>query len=388
MIADSMGSSLFDADNWNDIIKRLDGDSMVQSVIGPEGPTQVADHGKRRLTLTKASSFRPARVRWLWDERFPLGEITLIPGREGVGKSLFLAWMAAELTHGRLPGEYYGKPKAVLYAASEDSWTYTIAPRLIAAGADLDLVYRLGVETGDPDSDLLTERLTMPLDCHLVPEAAREVDAAALMLDPIVSLIDSRLSVNQSHELRRALEPLRKAAEEAQIAIPALVHFNKAVDADVLSKIPGARAWAEVARAAFGLAEDKEEGQCVASQIKNNLGRKDLPNLGYRIESVKVETDDGPSDVGKLIWTGEVHTGVEEVLSRRQGQRDVSDNTAAVIEFVEAQGYPMKVADIAEEFPDIKRDSLKKTLQRAAGRGELSNPTYGHYGPAKAKRDT
>jgi hypothetical protein len=46
---------------------------------------------------------------------------------------------------GVLPGEYLGQSKAVLVAASEDSWEHTIVPRLMAAGADLDLVYRVEV---------------------------------------------------------------------------------------------------------------------------------------------------------------------------------------------------------------------------------------------------
>ena len=222
----------------------------------------VPQNGYRKLTLTPASSFRPARVKWGWVGRMPVGELTLIPGREGIGKSLLLAWLAAGITRGKLPGEFEGTPRAVLYAANEDSWSYTITPRLLAAGADLDMVYRVTVHKPDMESDA---RLSLPIDCALIPDAAREVKAAALMLDPIVSLVDEKLSVNQSAELRRALEPLRDAAEKAGIIVPALVHFNKAVDIDVLSKIPGARAWAEVARAAFALAADTEDGGYVAS---------------------------------------------------------------------------------------------------------------------------
>lgn len=333
----------------------------------------------RRVVLTAASSISMARVRWGWQDRMPLGELTLMPGREGVGKSLCLAWLAAQITRGTLPGEFAGAPRTVLYVASEDSWRYTIAPRMVAAGADLELIYRVEVD------DVTDERLTLPIDCDRVGEAAEEVKAAALMLDPIISLIDDRLSVNQARELRRALEPLRRLAEQGQLMVLALAHFNKTTDVDTLSKIPGARAWAEVARAAFGLAEDQEADPpgYVASQIKNNLGRLNLPNLAYRIESVAVDTDEGPTDVGRLVWTGESDAGIDEVLSRRPERRgrDTSDVTKTIVAYIEECGYPVQVADVYQQFPEIKRETVRTTLRRSTERGTLSNPMYGHYGP-------
>lgn len=334
-----------------------------------------------RLRVTRASAFHAKRVRWGWEGRMPIGELTLIPGREGVGKSLFLAWLAAQLTQGTLVGEFRGEPRAVLYVASEDSWSYTIAPRMTAAGADLDLVYRL---------DAVEGHMVLPADCHALVDVVADLDVevAAVMLDPIVSLVDDRLNVNQSRELRQALEPLRQAAEAGGFFVPALAHFNKTTDTDVLSKIPGARAWAEVARAAFGLAADDETGGYVGSQIKNNLGRLDLPHLSYRIESVPIDTEDGPADVGRLTWTGETDVGVEEVLGRKPERRarDTSDATDAVVAYVEEMGMPLTVAEVHEHFPIMKRDTVRKTLARAAERGALSNPLYGHYGPAGVRR--
>jgi hypothetical protein len=47
------------------------------------------------------------------------------------------------LPQGTLPGHLYGKPKAVIVSASEDAWEETIVPRPMAAGSDLDKVYRV-----------------------------------------------------------------------------------------------------------------------------------------------------------------------------------------------------------------------------------------------------
>lgn len=70
------------------------------------------------MSVTLASSIKPRPVRWLWPDRIPLGALTLLAGREGIGKSLVGIRLAAELTRGTLEGSRYGKPSRVLFATS------------------------------------------------------------------------------------------------------------------------------------------------------------------------------------------------------------------------------------------------------------------------------
>lgn len=88
----------------------------------PEPLPQADIDGTRRLRLTPASAIRVRPVHWVWQDRMPSGALTLIPGREGIGKSLTLVWLTAQLTRGTLPGIHLGTPRPVFYAATEDSW--------------------------------------------------------------------------------------------------------------------------------------------------------------------------------------------------------------------------------------------------------------------------
>ena len=89
-----------------------------------------------------------------------------------VGESILAYWLVALIT-GAYCGEHYGQPKAVLVAAAEDSWEHTIVPRLMAAGADLDLVYRIEVITNVN----VHSEITMPTTCTILksrrPKSAR-----------------------------------------------------------------------------------------------------------------------------------------------------------------------------------------------------------------------
>jgi hypothetical protein len=344
----------------------------------------------RRIRLTPASSFRIRGVKWVWDNRMPVGALTLIPGREGVGKSTFLAWMAAAVTRGELPGMNYGIPKSVLYSASEDAWEYTIAPRMLAAGADMDRVYRIDAALeGDGYGGVI-----LPRDCRELVVASRSVDAGVLLCDPIISLVDEKLNTFKSKELRNALEPLTLAAEEAEIAVGALVHFNKGQNSDVGTLISGARAWVEVARAVIAIGRDKEadEYTCVVSQTKNNLGVGDLPNLTYTIGSHHLLTDDGETtSVGRLRWTGETDRGVEDLLAEAVSGGEVSAGKAGklmkeIIDYVTGKcptpGHSVSTADLIAEFSDeYKAEVIRKTLSRAVKSDRLWTPMRGLYRP-------
>ena len=85
---------------------------------------------------------------WAWEDdgdgRIPAGSLGLFAGREGTGKCSFLVWQSAKITRGSCRARSSAR-RAVIYVAVEDSWKFTIVPRLMAAGADRDLVYRAEV---------------------------------------------------------------------------------------------------------------------------------------------------------------------------------------------------------------------------------------------------
>ncbi|RKN42832.1 hypothetical protein D7223_22335 [Micromonospora endolithica] len=269
-----------------------------------------AEHG-RTILLTPASQIRMRPVSWTWTNRIPSGALTVIPGREGIGKSLTLAWLTAQITRGVLPGRHHGTPRPVIYAATEDSWSQTIGPRLFAAGADLDMVYRVDVQ-----HDGGFDALTLPRDCSALGREITRLGVALLAADPLLSLIHAGIDTHRDRDLRTALEPLVNMADRTGCAVVGLAHFNKSASPDALNLITGSRAFSAVARAVIAIARDDEagDGSCVMSQAKNNLGPLDLPSLRYVVESVEIPTDEGPAYVGKLTITGESDRSVSDIL--------------------------------------------------------------------------
>jgi len=365
------------AELWRPDPPELDGVTPVD----PWEPGPDADG--RRLLLTPASAIRMRPVHWTWQDRIPAGAITVIPGREGIGKSLTLAWLAAQITRGSLPGRYYGQPRPVVYAATEDSWSHTIAPRLHVAGADLTMVFRVEAE-----QDGTFESLTLPRDTIAL---GREIDrhgVALLAADPLLSLINAGIDTHRDRDLRTALEPLAQMADLTGCAVVGLAHFNKSSSADALNLITGSRAFAAVARAVLAIARDSDadDGSCVLSQAKNNLGRLDLPSLRYVVESAEVPTEEGPAYVGRLVFTGETDRSVSDILGDAQNgpdadsRADRDDAAAWLTGYLTDHGGQAPWADILKA---ARADGIaERTLKRARAKAGVTSERTGF--PARA----
>lgn len=359
------------------------GHTLEQLVLTPldpvelEQPTDDTDPATRRITLTKASTIRVRRVRWLWEGRIAHGTLALLAGREGIGKSTIGYDLAARVTKGTLDGENYSHPHAVLIAATEDSWEHTIVPRLIAASANLDLVYRIEVETYDH----LRLTLSLPRDYDQVEQAAKETEAALLILDPLMSTIDAKLDTHRDREVRQALEPLVAVADRARMSVIGLIHHNKSGATDALNLVMASKAFTAVARSVHTCIndpDDETETRKIFATSKNNLGRLDLPMLGYTITGHPIETeDDGIAWTGKIRWTGEIQGNVNELINRTADpEKGATADAASWLEdYLRSHGGEASKPDI-DKAARIAGHSTR-TVQRARERLKIHHQSAG-----------
>jgi AAA domain len=299
--------------------------------IGDEAPADQAEIAARRIVLTAASTIHPRRVKWAWDGRLALGTLGLLAGPEGLGKSTLAYWLAARITRGDLPGEYIGQPRAVLVCATEDSWAHTIVPRLMAAGANLELVHRVEVKSADD----ITLGLSLPRDIHDLDQAAQRTNAALLILDPLMSRISEALDTHRDGDVRRALEPMVGIADHTGMAIIGLIHHNKSGSSDPLQLVMASKAFTAVARSVHTVIKDPDdetETRRLFGTPKNNLGRTDLPVMSFTITGWVYDTADGLGTTGQLVWGEDIGGTIGEALRRAN---DDPENRTVVQEAAE-----------------------------------------------------
>jgi hypothetical protein len=301
--------------------------------LADDGRLPGAEIDPRRIVLTRASSIVPRPVTWLWqtgigEGRMPAGSLAIAAGRAGIGKSQFAVWATSQITTGSLPGCHLGHARSVIYCTTEDSWEMTVLPRLMAAGADLDRVYRADVE----HDGMAHARLTLPRDVDRLQEAIEANDVVLVVLDPLLSLIDRQIDDYRSREVRDGLEPVVALADRAQVVVLGIAHFTKATGSDPLLAISGSAAFGQLIRSAIGFARDEDHEQYVLSTVKNNLGREDLPSLSYTIDPAAVDTPTGPAHVSQFVLTGEESDlTVADLLRNAAGPEGTVKRDAAAV---------------------------------------------------------
>jgi hypothetical protein len=224
----------------------------------------------RRVRLVRASDVTPQRTRWLWERLLPAGKLALLTGEPGLGKSSITVDLAARISRGELPGDWHGSPRAVLVCSFEDDPIDVIRPRLDAAGADTAKVHFVEVDDEDGTPGLLR----FPEDIARLRSRIERVNAALLVIDPIVCTFSGDIDSHKDAHVRRAFGPLSKLAQETGCAVLCVSHTNKSNATDIHRRQSGSIAFTGAARNVFLAApdpEDPEKGR-VFVHAKSNTG--------------------------------------------------------------------------------------------------------------------
>ncbi|CED92177.1 MULTISPECIES: AAA family ATPase [Actinomyces] len=330
------------------------------------------DDGARQLRVTWVDTITPRAVRWAWeyegDGRIPVGSLSLAAGREGTGKSSFGIWLAAQITRGTLPGAYRGQARRVLYVAVEDSWEYTLVPRLMAAGADLSKVGRVQVQ------EAFGEEVTMslPRDNTALEEAIAANDVALVVVDPLMSLLGDGLSASRSREVRRMLDPLVRIADRTGSVVLGIAHHNKGAHTDPIMAVSESKAFTDVPRSVFAFARDDGNDCRVVSQTKNSLGRDaaSLPSLQYTIEEATVPLPNGEeAHIGRFTPQGVSERSVTDLLRAKDDGEDADERSAAeafIVDFIGSRGGEAGAGEVikAGRAAGFSEQALKNARRR------------------------
>lgn len=318
----------------------------------------------RRAVVTPAHMIRTEAQRWFWNERIPTATLAIFAGRGGEGKSSYAFHIASEITRGALDGDYKQSPAPVLIWSGEDRWESVIIPRLKAADANLELVFKLGIES-TIDTDTLEVSPNLPADLELVRRTIEDTGARLVIFDPISSTMGGDL--NKEADTRRTLDGLARIAHATDAVILCIRHFNKG-SGNASDKMSGSHAFRDAARSVFLFATDDESGQRIITQDKGNYSEHGTGSLAFALESVDVATDDGNlATVARVIPLGASDLSVSDIINREPTATDDHDDRNAAQAFI--LDY-LKATDIGEANAG---DVIKAGRAAAFNETELKN---------------
>jgi putative DNA primase/helicase len=267
---------------------------------------------RETLISVRASTVKMHGIRWFWPDRIALGKLGLIGGLPDKGKGLVSADLIARATTGGTwPCNEGVAPKGnVIWFTAEDDIEDTIIPRLVAAGADLD---RVEIVKMVRNSDGAERMFNLATDLPVLKEKIEEVaDVMLVVIDPVSAYLGvGKINNASTTDVRGVLSPLTKLAEEKQIAIIGIMHFNKKADVtNAMLRIADSLAYVAAARHVYVVVDDPENEKArLFVKAKNNLA-PDKHALRFMVGTCKVGLD---QELETEIWAPHVLWDTEHV---------------------------------------------------------------------------
>lgn len=322
--------------------------------IGPIAPGKPAAGGGGTVRLDRV---RPEPVAWLWPGRVFLGEVVLLVGEPGAGKSSVAMDVAARLTAGGpWPDGADNAPGRVVFVASEDSVATTLRPRFAAAGGRLRRAHHYpqgGTRTVDEELARLDGAVRSIGDVRLV------------VVDPVTSF--ARLDINSEPKVRALLVGLKRLAERHRLTVLGILHTNKRAGADAMRRMLGSVGFSAVPRAVYFVGPDPgRPGARLLTAHKFSFGVKP-PAARFEVRPSRAD----PA-IGLVRFTAwDVRITTDEMLrGAAPGRADGSVDRAEQFLRKRLAGGPVSQSEIsaAAAREGIARSTVRRAKERIAVR--------------------
>lgn len=278
---------------------------IIPSIIRPAGGV---------VDLIRGDQVELREIDWLWKDWLAKGKFHILAGMPGTGKTTIALSLAATVTSGsNFPDNTKAPEGDILIWSGEDDPSDTLAPRLMAMGANMVRVHFInGVKDGqghrpfDPATDLTS-----------LSAEIEKINPAMLIVDPIVSAVNA--DSHKNTETRRALQPIVDLAIKSGMAVLGISHFSKgSAGRNPVERVIGSLAFAAMARVIFIAAkQEKDEGSSrIFCRAKSNIGPDDDGfSYALRDQIIPERLELSPSCV---VWGNPIEGSAKHLLAEAE----------------------------------------------------------------------
>lgn len=262
-------------------------------------PPQSTSEPGSGLDVVCMADVKAAAIEWLWRNWIAIGKVHVLAGEGGRGKSTILCSITATTTAGTEwpDGKPVDQTGSVIILAAEDAVEDTLAPRLMAAGADLSRVFV--IRSVLDESRRRSFNLQADLG-RLEAEIQKHDSVRLVIIDPVSSYL-GKIDSHKNADVRSVLEPLGEMAARLRVAIICNNHFSKG-GGSANSRVIGSVAFVNQARAAFIVTpDDKDETRMLLIPSKMNIAPI-RHGLAYRIEGCLIEFEGKEIPTSRIMY--------------------------------------------------------------------------------------
>jgi putative DNA primase/helicase len=274
--------------------------------------TKVANVGG--LGRIKASDIDPDEPKWIWPGYIERGEINLLAGDAGCGKTMLAcAIMSVVSNGGTFPDGSEAEQGRVVMFTTEDSLTKTLVPRLMAAEANLEYIE---FTRGCFDAAGKRKRFDPKGSLQVVADSFLAEPFDLLVLDSITDFVGGDSHKNE--DVRAGLDRLRELAEQLEFGILGIMHQAKGSAGQKLQhRVLGSVGYVGKARVVMNASKGTDGCPSVFGVSKANNTDTDK-GFQYDIEDGEYETGGYIKHAKRIKWLDELH-GIQEAIDATEG---------------------------------------------------------------------
>lgn len=311
-------------------------------------------------------------IKWLQPNRIPIGKITILAGDPDVGKTFLTLDIASRVSTGnKWPNGASNSAGNVLILSAEDDLADTIVPRLKASEANLDRIKALQTVKKETENGPMDMIPSLIADFSTIEEEIKAHQPKLLIIDPINAYLPG-IDTHRDSELRsKVFAPLKKMAEEYDVAVVCVMHLNKSNGKAAKHRVSGSIAYVAASRATWLITNDKDEhARKLMIPVKFNIGPKP-DGMAYKI----IENQQSQP---VIAWeTDPIEIDADEALAP-DGSTAPERNEAQEFLIEILKDGPVLSKEVIKEANEL--NITERTLKRAKNKLGISSERIGKKG--------
>jgi hypothetical protein len=278
-------------------------------------------------------------AKWRWKDHLAFGQLHILAGRGGVGKSTIATDFAFRIATGAAfageEGEH--EPRSIVWVAADTEAEGIVKARCFAAGVP-------------PARAFIQGELQLPGGVQQLKQEIKELQpecpVGLVVVDCLAACLPSKLDINSLTDVNFALAPLQELAEDLEAAVVVIHHLNKSPSTDYSTRLSGSDGIRNAARLVLMVIE--QNGARLLGVDKNSYGQIP-PCIKFEIKPVCVRTQNGVFETGLAEWQEEINQSLSEITPK------------SAEEFEELSAFAEDVAALAGEG-ELSAEEIRKKL--------------------------
>lgn len=335
----------------------------------------TAENKADSSTVICLADVEESNPEWLIEGYIPKGEITVLAGDGGVGKTFVWCAIAAAVSSGQrafvlnnsFVEEAEREPQKVLYFSTEDSNAAVLRPRLRCSGAKL-----INVSTMDSADENFQK---IKLNSAFLENLINRYRPALVIFDPLQSFLPSRTDMAARNQMREAMSKLHAYGKKYGATFLIIMHTNKQQNVWGRTRLADSADIWDISRSVLICGEaDSKSHLKYLSQEKSSYGRLSQTVL-FRIEDNAAAfagyTDKRDRDYVRAVNKND-NTAPEREAAMQFILDYLQEHTESTIRDLDAAaaGAFISPHTLRRAKEQLKKDGKIRTIQKGFGKNK------------------